>query len=172
MPDPEFGALKVTDAEYFRRITIIDTANGVNEEWAVETSELAAAIIKYGWTVYENGIEEPEATDSECEEDEDGELGVPVEYEYYKFIELCGELRETECSVLRAARLLAAERTSEVDAEWLKTLSEQQLEDARHLMTCLGDADTLTYTYRHGGTWHISTGLFAAITLAALKATN
>ena len=68
MPDPEIGALKVTDAEYFRRITIIDTANGVNEEWAVETSELAAAIIKYGWTVYENGIEEPEATDSECED--------------------------------------------------------------------------------------------------------
>jgi len=172
MPDSVTGSSKATDAARFRRITIIDTANGVNDEYAVETSELVAAIIKFGWTVVGDELLEPEPKDSECEEDENGELALPIDYEHLKFVELCGDFSEIGCSVLRAARLLAAKHTGEGDGAWLKTLSDPELEDARKLIPCLRNPDIMTLNLRYERVWIISAELVAAIALAAPHAVN
>jgi hypothetical protein len=168
--------LKNPDAEEVRRITIVDAGNGVDEEFGVEPIELAAAIVRFGWTVNDDGgaLDEPEPKAFDLvhyEEDEAGAMCVVVEYESDKYLELCSVPTEIDCSVIRAAKLFAAERNTRSDAKWLKKLSEQQLKAARKVLGLLGDIDTMTWTCRYGGIWSVSTGLAAAIGAAASQVT-
>jgi hypothetical protein len=118
----ESGRLKNPDAEGVRRITIVDAGNGIDEEFGVETIELAAAIVRFGWTVNDGGtLDEPEPKASDLvhyEEDEAGAMCVPVEYESDKYFELCSVLTEIDCSVVKAAKLLVAKRNARSDAKW------------------------------------------------------
>jgi hypothetical protein len=155
-----------------RRITIIDAGNGFEEQFGVETTELAAAIVKLGWTVLDDELEEPEAKESELvhyEEDEEGVLSIPLGYEADKYIELCSALVEIDCDTIRAARLLSVKRKSSEDSTWSDTLPEERKEAARSLQESLCDADTMTYNHRYGGFWNISSGLSAAIAAAGSR---